>query len=115
MCHLASAQPSAKARGFTLEEAVDFALSNYPAVRASLERVSAAKAEVNLVRTDYLPRADILWQGNRATRNNIFGLLLPQSIIPTISGPVLPGTSNQGVWGSAAGLLFSWQPFDFGY
>ncbi len=27
----------------TLEEAVDFALKNYPAVRASLERVKAAQ------------------------------------------------------------------------
>ncbi len=57
----------------------------------------------------------MLWQGNRATRNNIFGLLLPQPIIPSVSGPVLSSTSNEGVWGSAAGLLFSWEPFDFGY
>lgn len=99
---------------FTLEEAVNFALQNYPAIRASLEQVSAAKAGVTLARTNYLPRADMLWQGNRATRNNIFGLLLPQSVIPSISGPVLSSTSNQGVWGSAAGLLFSWEPFDFG-
>jgi outer membrane protein TolC len=56
----------------------------------------------------------MLWQGNRATRNNTFGLLFPQGIIPSISGPVLPTTSNRGVWGSAAGLLFSWEPFDFG-
>jgi outer membrane protein len=98
----------------TLEEAVNFALQNYPAVRASLEQESAAKASVTLARTNYLPRADMLWQGNRATRNNIFGLLLPQSVIPSISGPVLPSTSSQGAWGSAAGLLFSWEPFDFG-
>jgi outer membrane protein TolC len=28
---------------------------------------------------------------------------------------VLATTSDQSVWGSAAGLLFSWEPFDFGY
>jgi len=33
----------------TLEEAVDFALKNYPAVRASLERVTAAQAGAALV------------------------------------------------------------------
>ncbi len=102
-------------RTFTLEEAVNFALKNYPAVRAALEQVSAARAGVTLARTSYLPRADMLWQSNRATRNNIFGLLLPQSIIPPISGPVLPSTSNDSVWGSGAGILFSWEPFDFGY
>jgi outer membrane protein len=102
-------------RVFTLEQAVDFALKNYPAVRASLERVRAAEAGVGLARTNYLPRADVLWQANRATDNNITGLLLPQSIIAPISGPVPVSTSNQSAWGSAAGLLFSWEPLDFGY
>jgi outer membrane protein TolC len=51
---------------------------------------------------------------NRATRNNVFGALLPQNILPSMSGPVI-GTNNGGsVWGSAAGLLVNWQPFDFG-
>jgi outer membrane protein len=51
---------------------------------------------------------------NRATRNNVFGLLLPQSVVPSISGPVL-GTNNLGTaWGSALGALVSWEPFDFG-
>ena len=99
----------------TLEEAADFALKNYPAVRASLERVTAAQAGIGLARTNYLPRADVVWQTNRATDNIITGLLLPQSIIAPISGPVPASTSNQSAWGSAAGLLFSWEPFDFGY
>jgi outer membrane protein TolC len=99
---------------FTLQEAVDFALKNYPAVRAAMEQSNAARAGVGLARTDYLPRTDMLWQGNRASRNNVFGLLLPQSVIPSVSGPVLSTTSGEGVWGSAAGLLLSWQPLDFG-
>ena len=90
---------------FTLEEAVNYALKNYPAVRAAMERASAAESGIGLARTSYLPRADALWQGNRASRNNILGLLLPNSTIPTVSGPVLPSTSGQGTWGSAAGLL----------
>ncbi|HKW64391.1 MAG TPA: TolC family protein [Candidatus Acidoferrum sp.] len=112
----ASAQSveEAKARTFSLEEAVDFALKNYPAVRASLEQANAARLSVDLARTNYLPRTDMLWQGNRASRNNILGLLLPQPVIPAVSGPVFPTTSGQGVWGSAAGLLFSWEPIDFG-
>jgi outer membrane protein TolC len=93
---------------------VDFALKNYPAVRASLERVNAAPAGVALARTNYLPRADMLWQSNRATDNNITGLLLPQSIISPITGPVRASPTSQTAWGSAAGLLFSWEPFDFG-
>ena len=99
---------------FTLEEAISFARTNYPAIRAAREQIAAAQAGVSLARTNYLPSANSVWQSNRATANNIFGLLLPQSVIPSISGPVLPATSNGSVWGSAAGLLFSWEPVDFG-
>src|SRR5215469_12459497 len=100
---------------FTLEEAVAFALKNYPAVRASLERVRAAEAGVGVARTSYLPRTDILWQMNRATDNNITGLVIPNSVIAPITGPVPISASNQSAWGSAGGLLFSWEPLDFGY
>ncbi len=99
----------------TLDEAVDFALKHYPAVRASLERSTAAQAGVGLARTTYLPRVDTVWQTNRATDNNITGLLLPQSVIAPISGPVPATVSGRSAWGSAAGLLFSWEPLDFGY
>ena len=109
------AQSGSATKVLTLEEAVDFSLKNYPAVRASLERVRAADAGIGLAKTNYLPRADMVWQTNRATDNNITGLVLPQSIISPISGPVPATTSNRSAWGSAAGLLFSWEPVDFGY
>jgi outer membrane protein len=104
-----------KTKVFTLEEAVGFALKNYPAVRASLERVRAAQAGVGVARTSYLPRTDVLWQTNRATDNNITGLTIPNSVIAPITGPVPLSTSNQSAWGSAGGLLFAWEPLDFGY
>ncbi len=112
---LAQSTAGKTAESLTLEEAVDFALKNYPAVRASLERVNAAQAGVALSRTNCLPRADMLWRSNRATDNNITGLLLPQSIVSPITGPVRTSLTNQTAWGSAAGLLFSWELFDFGY
>jgi len=102
-------------RTFTLEEAVQFALNNYPAVRVSLERVRSAKAGVGVARTNYLPRTDILWQSSRATDNNIAGLTIPNTVIAPITGPVTLSPSNQSAWGSAGGLLFSWEPLDFGY
>jgi outer membrane protein len=97
-----------------LDQAVQQALAKYPAVRASLEQVAAAAAGINLARTAYLPRADFLGQVNRGTRNNVFGLLLPQGVIPSISGPVLGTNELTNVWGSAVGVLVSWEPFDFG-
>ena len=94
--------------------AAERALKNYPSVRVSQEQINAASAGIRLARTAYLPHADALAQVNRATRNNIYGLLLPQSTLPSMSGPVL-GTSNLGTaWGTALGVLVSWEPFDFG-
>src|SRR5919206_476458 len=89
----------------TLEQAVTQATRKYPAVQASLERVSAAAAGVSLARTSYLPRADFLGQVNRATHNNVFGMLLnqPLPVISPISGPVLRTNSLESVWGSGVG------------
>src|SRR5579872_3616449 len=108
------AQQAAPPPGLTIVQAVESALRNYPSVRVSQEQINAAAAGIQLARTAYLPRVDMLAQANRATRNNVFGLLLPQSTIPSISGPVI-GTNNlETAWGSAVGVLVSWEPFDFG-
>jgi outer membrane protein len=109
-----SAQQTALPGSLTLPQAVENSLKNYPSIRVSQEQINAAAAAIQLARTAYLPRVDALAQVNRATRNNVFGLLLPQSVIPSISGPVI-GSNNLGtVWGSAIGALVSWEPFDFG-
>jgi outer membrane protein TolC len=98
----------------TLDQAIQYAIDHYPTVRVAIEQVNISTAEVDVARSAYLPRLDALWQSNRATANNVFGQLLPQSVIPAMSGPVLPSASAQSVWGSAAAGLFSWEPFDFG-
>src|SRR5437762_6402640 len=99
----------------TLADAVQLALKNYPAIKESRARAQAAEEGVGVARTAYWPRLDMIAQENRATTNNVFGLLLPQSVVPSISGPVL-GTRSVGdsVWGSAGAVLLSWEAVDFG-
>lgn len=98
----------------TLRGAVDLALRNHPAVREARAAARATSGEIDVAQTAYLPRADLLWQLNRATRNNVFGLLLPQPVIPAVSGPVLGTQTLDGVWSSAGGLLVLWEAIDFG-
>jgi len=98
----------------TLPQAIQYAIDSYPAIRASMARVAAQEAGVSLARTAYLPRLDSALQMNRATRNNVTGLLLPTTSIPGISGPVSEATSLAGIWGSAGAVLLSWEAFDFG-
>jgi len=120
---LAAAPHAAEAQGptaaplpspLTLDEALRYAADHYPSLRVAVEEITAATANVEATRTAYLPRLDALWQSNRGTVNNITGPLLPQSVVPPISGPPLATTSASSVWGSAAGALLSWEPFDLG-
>jgi outer membrane protein len=110
----AEASPAEPAKTFTVQEAVTYALAHYPAVQAAIQRYEAARQGVGLAKTSYLPTMNMIFQDNRATRNNVAGMLLPQSVIPNPSGSVLP-QSDLSFWGSGAGILLSEEPFDFGY
>lgn len=98
----------------SLREAVRLAGEQYPAVQASLQDARAAAAGVQLARTAFLPKADFLAQVNRATHNNVPGMLLPQPVIPGISGPPRLVNAGDSIWGTATGFLVNWEPFDFG-
>jgi outer membrane protein len=108
-----AAQAPAPTFPMTLQQAVQQAVGNYPAVLASAARVAAQEANVGLAHTAYLPRIDTSLQINRATRNNVAGSMLPGTTVPPISGPV-SDVSSSGIWGSAGALLLSWEAFDFG-
>jgi outer membrane protein len=101
------------AKVLTLEDAVNHALQHYPAVRASLEQVSAARAGVALARTQYLPQLNGIYEDSRATQNQVLGIWLPTPVTPTVEGP-LGSSSGQSYWGSQAAALLSWEPLDFG-
>jgi outer membrane protein len=114
----AAQQPAAPAATLTLTvpEAIRYALDHYPAVRAALENYNAAKAGVDLARTSYLPGVNAVWQADRGTRNSVYGVLLPQ--FPTIltgSQGSVRATTAESFWMSGMGVLFSWEPFTFGF
>lgn len=99
---------------WTLPEVVRRAGQRNPGVHAAFEHAAAAASGVRLARTAWLPQGDFLAQTNAATRNNVFGMLLPQRVIAPISGPPVAESSADMVFGTAAGILVSWEPFDLG-
>ncbi len=105
---------SSDATPLTINEAVEIALKNYPTIRERMARAGAAQSGVGLAQTAYIPRLDLLWQEIRSTRNNVAGTLLPQPVLPSISGGVRPSDHSESLWGSAGGVLLSWEVFDFG-
>jgi outer membrane protein TolC len=110
----AHAQVASPPFPITIQQAIQHAVESYPAIQASAARTQAQEAGVDLARTSYLPRVDTTFQLNRATRNNVAGLLLPGTPIPPISGPVSDATSFSSIWGGAGALVMTWEAFDFG-
>lgn len=90
------------------------AAREYPSIAVQAKQAGQAAEAVALARSAYLPRTEFMAQVNRATSNNVFGLLLPQTVVSPISGPLVEGDKFRNVWGTATGLLVGWEPFDFG-
>jgi outer membrane protein len=105
---------SAHAHGpFTIATAIEQAGIRYPAIRAAEAQREAAKAAIGVTQASYLPRADMLWQLNRATTNKANLTPLGQSVVPIPTEPAR-ATTGHSDWNTLTGVLFSWQPFDFG-
>jgi outer membrane protein len=98
---------------FTIAGAIERAGTVYPAVRAAAEREEAAKGAIGVAQAAYLPHADLLWQLDRATTNKSNITPLGQSIVPIPTSPAR-ATTGQSDWNTLTGVLFSWQPVDFG-
>lgn len=107
---------AAGVRQFTVQQAVDYALANYPAVRAALEQYNVSRAGIGLAKTSYLPKLNGAWQIDRGSRESVLGVLLPQdpTILTGSQGSITPH-ANRPFWTSGAGVLLSWEPFEFGY
>ena len=97
----------------TLALVIQEAEAKYPAIRAAQEQQEAARDAIGVAKTAYLPRADVLWETNRATTNRPNVSLIPQPIVPVPAPPARPVT-GQSDWNTATGVLLAWQPFDFG-
>jgi len=100
-----------------LKGAIAQATDSFAETLASRAELSASDETLSLAKKTYLPSADLYFQWNRATRNNVFGLLFPggpSGSVPSISGPVLDEATSQGTFGSVAAALVRWEAFDFG-
>lgn len=98
----------------TLRQTISAATDTYAELLAQRSELTAASEGVELAGKAYLPDGDVYLQWNRATRNNVFGLLLPGGSVPSISGPALGEATSEGTFGSVAALLLRWEAFDFG-
>lgn len=104
---------TAQQQSNTLLQLLQIAETNYPLLKSKMQSVQAAQKAVDVSKNTKLPSLDAAYQMNYATYNNITGMAYPQFLIP-ISGPPSASNNFSGVFGSAATLLFNWQPVTFG-
>jgi outer membrane protein TolC len=101
----------------TLEEAIAYARSHQPEIRAALARVAAQKAEADVPRAQRLPVAGVTAQLYGATANNTTGTFVTPGFmdIPRIGGTrvVAPGTMQPYPSSIVAGGV-NQELFDFG-
>lgn len=97
----------------SLKDLLQLAEANYPLLKSKQLDIAAAQQNIEVGRSTRIPSLDAAYQLNYATYNNITGMAYPQFLVP-ISGPPSTGNNMNGVFGSAAGLLFNWQPVTFG-
>jgi outer membrane protein len=109
----APANPAPVHAPFTIATAIEQAGTKYPAIRAAEAHREAAKGAIGVAQAAYLPRADMLWQLNRATTNKANLTPLGQSVVPIPTEPAR-ATTGHSDWNTLTGVLLTWQPFDFG-
>jgi len=97
----------------TLQTVIQQAADRYPAIKAAEAQRQAAQNAIGVAQAAYLPRADMLWQLNRATTNKANLTPLGQSVVP-IPTPPARATTGHSDWNTLTGVLLSWEPFDFG-
>lgn len=101
---------------FTLQQAVNTAVKNFPSIRAAAERINAARADITLAKTAYLPRLDLIAQEMRTTGNVTAGTILNQEfdVIPTQTGKEQGGSRFSNNWANNVAAGFNWLLYDFG-
>lgn len=92
----------------SLAEAVTHAIERSPANETASRAESAARARVNVVRAEALPRISVVAQVNRSTGNVVPGATFAMNGVPGVAGP--PGATRfgGGAWQTAAGITAGW-------
>lgn len=103
----------AQTRTLTVRDLLSLVERQRPDLKALQERSNAAGYERELVRNTMVPDLNVGYQAGYATYNNLTGMTYP-GLMPPVSGPVAPLSSQQMVVGSALAAGFLWTPLTFG-
>lgn len=105
----------AGAQSISLTDALETAVRNYPAVKASQAAAYAAKEEREAAANLYIPRLALQHQYTYGTSNNVVGAFYPNGgTVLSPSGGVRPENIYEGTFGSYTSGLLEWDFINFG-
>ncbi len=111
-------QPIRLTHAVTIREAVDVALRNYPAIAKKVFQLRAAKANVALAKTQYLPNLNIDVQESAVSPNTINSVVMNNvsgfDTVPVDSGPSVHKETLKPYANNLQGLNFNWLLIDQG-
>lgn len=91
-------------RSLSVHQAVTFALSHHPSLKACTAIEAMRTAQTTEAKMAMLPRLDVGAQWSRATGNVVVGTVFALPGMPAVSGPPLPEQFDGGVFGSSVSL-----------
>lgn len=111
-------QPIQPTKAITLREAVDIALRNYPSIASKQFKLRAAKANVALAKTQYLPNLNFDVQLSAVTPNRIASVVMNNvsgfDTVPVDSGPPAQHTTLSPEANNLQGCNLNWLMIDYG-
>lgn len=111
-------QPIRPTRAVTIRQAVDVSLRNYPEIARKQFKLRAAKANVTLARTQYLPNLNIDTQVSGVTPNRIASVVMNNvsgfDTVPVDSGPPAQHATLKPECNNLQGLNLNWLLVDYG-
>ncbi len=110
--------PIRPTQAISIREAVDVSLRNYPQITQKLFKLRAAKANVTLAKTQYLPNLNIDTQVSAVTPNRIASVVMNNvsgfDTVPVDSGPPVKSSTLKPECNNLQGLNLNWLLVDYG-
>lgn len=111
-------EPITPTRAVTLKESVGIALRNYPTIQRKFFKLRAAKANVTLARTQYLPNLNFDIQESGVTPNRIASVVMNNvsgfDTVPVDSGPPVSSATLKPLVNNLQGMNLNWLVVDYG-
>ncbi len=111
-------QPILPPKSVTIGEAVNIALRNFPTIANKLYKLRAAKANVTLAKTQYLPNFNLDIQESGVTANRVASVVMNNvsgfDTVPVDSGPPATHSSLSPIANNLEGANLNWLLLDFG-